>query len=562
MDPSSSGTSAGPSLDGLIATLASIFEDRDCRELEAALRKHGSQLEPTIDYLIHTTDPSPIIPRTRQRSPADDWPTRKKGRPSSIQSWLSPARPTPNHTACNLTSGAGDQKTPQTNEQPQTPRPGSSATPNLAKFKQAPAPLRPINEVLAQHPSSSKPAKRATLPPLFLSTPQQVSEHLPCCSLLYGILPKRLAWNLYERMIEDCSGAGTSKKPWIRNRWWLADREVQSPHSTAFFIARPTASESLVDDYNESAQYWYAGKPLEADAQPRYFLEEMDQARSAIESTVNQLLTNDPETLRRAQRSPTSNPIIRHAQEWDGPWRANVAASNCYRGSKENVGWHADQLTYLGPYPTIASLSLGTTRQFRLRPVANILESETEPLRTYSISLPHNSLLVMHGGCQERYKHCIPPQPSLDVFKNPNQPTDTRIERINITFRFYRPDFRPSRSIPIPNPSSSDPSVIPQESTEVRVTPRCRCGIPAILRADQKGKVAASRSSRRPDSSGQIAQPEFQFFWHCQAGQQNAGKGCSFFQILNFQNERRGPCLGDRKQTTIEQDLEAREEPV
>ena len=51
--------------------------------------------------------------------------------------------------------------------------------------------------------------------------------------------------------------------------------------------------------------------------------------------------------------------------EWGGGndggpiWRANVAASNCYRGGKESVGFHSDQLTYLGPYPTIASLSLG-----------------------------------------------------------------------------------------------------------------------------------------------------------------------------------------------------------
>ena len=40
-------------------------------------------------------------------------------------------------------------------------------------------------------------------------------------------------------------------------------------------------------------------------------------------------------------------------------WRANVAASNRYEGSQESVGFHSDQLTYLGPYPTIASLSLG-----------------------------------------------------------------------------------------------------------------------------------------------------------------------------------------------------------
>lgn len=40
-------------------------------------------------------------------------------------------------------------------------------------------------------------------------------------------------------------------------------------------------------------------------------------------------------------------------------WRANVAASNRYEGASESVGFHSDQLTYLGPYPTIASLSLG-----------------------------------------------------------------------------------------------------------------------------------------------------------------------------------------------------------
>lgn len=40
-------------------------------------------------------------------------------------------------------------------------------------------------------------------------------------------------------------------------------------------------------------------------------------------------------------------------------WRANVAASNRYEGSSESVGFHSDQLTNLGPYPTIASLSLG-----------------------------------------------------------------------------------------------------------------------------------------------------------------------------------------------------------
>lgn len=41
-------------------------------------------------------------------------------------------------------------------------------------------------------------------------------------------------------------------------------------------------------------------------------------------------------------------------------WRANFAAANCYEGAKETVGFHSDRLTSIGPYPTIASLSLGT----------------------------------------------------------------------------------------------------------------------------------------------------------------------------------------------------------
>ena len=40
-------------------------------------------------------------------------------------------------------------------------------------------------------------------------------------------------------------------------------------------------------------------------------------------------------------------------------WRANVAASNRYEGSQESVGFHSDQLTNIGPFATIASLSLG-----------------------------------------------------------------------------------------------------------------------------------------------------------------------------------------------------------
>ena len=36
-----------------------------------------------------------------------------------------------------------------------------------------------------------------------------------------------------------------------------------------------------------------------------------------------------------------------------------------YANGTECVGYHTDQLTYLGPHPTIASISLGCEREVR-----------------------------------------------------------------------------------------------------------------------------------------------------------------------------------------------------
>jgi len=128
----------------------------------------------------------------------------------------------------------------------------------------------------------------------------------------------------------------------------------------------------------------------------------MEEACEIIERIVNS-------EMRKRKRYPL---------EWAGTgtegqiWRANVAASNCYEGGKESVGFHSDQMTYLGPYPTIASLSLGlcrsfqkktrdifilsemigTRRVFRLREVIPFDEASARSSRTLNIPLPHNSV--------------------------------------------------------------------------------------------------------------------------------------------------------------------------
>ena len=83
--------------------------------------------------------------------------------------------------------------------------------------------------------------------------------------------------------------------------------------------------------------------------------------------------------------------------------------------------------------PTIASLTLGAERVFRVKKII----SDDNSTSTFDILLPHNSLLIMLPPFQEEYKHEIPKC-------KPNGVKPHRIsgpERLNITFRVARPNY-------------------------------------------------------------------------------------------------------------------------
>lgn len=89
---------------------------------------------------------------------------------------------------------------------------------------------------------------------------------------------------------------------------------------------------------------------------------------------------------------------------------------NLYRDGNDSNGWHADNEAALGTNPVIASLSLGATRQFKLK------HREDKDLRA-SVALTHGSLLLMQGETQHRWLHQIPK-------------TRRMVDpRINLTFR-------------------------------------------------------------------------------------------------------------------------------
>lgn len=96
-------------------------------------------------------------------------------------------------------------------------------------------------------------------------------------------------------------------------------------------------------------------------------------------------------------------------------YRFNSVLANLYRDGNDSMGWHADKEAELGRNPTIASLSFGAERLFKIRHV--------KTGETLDIALRHGDLLLMAGALQHHWRHCIP------------KTRQAKTPRINLTFR-------------------------------------------------------------------------------------------------------------------------------
>jgi alkylated DNA repair dioxygenase AlkB len=95
----------------------------------------------------------------------------------------------------------------------------------------------------------------------------------------------------------------------------------------------------------------------------------------------------------------------------------NHVLFNRYRDGADSIGLHADDEPELGREPVVATLSLGATRRFVVKPRRPSLGA------SHSLDVAHGSLLVMRGTCQRNYVHGVPRQASASG------------ERISLTFR-------------------------------------------------------------------------------------------------------------------------------
>ncbi|KAJ5491377.1 hypothetical protein N7539_002944 [Penicillium diatomitis] len=354
---------------------------------------------------------------------------------------------------------------------------------SIAPFKDGPA-----------HRKALRTRKGQTL---HLYSPDDVATYTPC-TIIHNFLPPKQANALLAELLQE-------SKYFSRYEFQLFNRTVKSPHTGSLYVSTP-------EEYRQHATEYRHGGTYQSNI--RQATPELRAVSCKVQNAVNEAIRNRirdfyPNGQKLKYQSPKE-------------WKPNAAFVNCYDGPAENVGFHSDDLTYLGPRATIGSLSLGVEREFRVRrilprdeedenddsakqaviqgngnlPAKNAsqrqgpLTSRADAQGQISIHLPHNSLLVMHAEMQEEWKHAITPAQTV----SPHPIAGNR--RINVTYRWFRDTLHP------------------------RSTPRCDCGEPTILRCAQRKQETRGR-----------------YMWMCQAGSTPGKESCSFFQWAEFDDD-------------------------
>lgn len=234
--------------------------------------------------------------------------------------------------------------------------------------------------------------------PVFLYTKEDLETTVPYCTIHYNFLPNDLASSLLQTIMDDTVD-------FVSSEFYLFGNRCVSKHDTKMYSSKPidgifyngveTKNKSEFTDYHGIAQV-------------------------LIEDQVNMEI-NDRGHL----------PF-----QYNGQWVGDLALCNKFYTKANNLDWHSDRLTYIGPHCTIASLSLGATREFRIRKQYSTNDTTSKFNTIYSIPLPHNTLLIMHAGFQEEFKHSVSSTTELIPHKVSGP------LRVNLTYRHYLPRYR------------------------------------------------------------------------------------------------------------------------
>lgn len=306
--------------------------------------------------------------------------------------------------------------------------------------------LKQYGRNIGQMKLCKRPGKAVTL-----YTKEEVEKNLPDLVFVRDFLTKELASKLLSALV-------SKRAAFTHNKFYIAGQKCQSKHYTAIF-------RDLDASDTEKFIYRDSGKK-----NVQKFFTEMKLCAYAVEDKVNEVLS---------KRKPKSSYQIQKG------WKANLCVSNLFQQEKQDLDWHSDKLTDIGPLPIIASISLGATRIFRVRKITAARNGGDSTI--FNIPLPHNTLLVMLPGTQEKFKHCVP---SVDGCLLDLHPVVGKV-RYSLTFRMIRNELLSGR-------------------------PKCpKCGSSMVLK----------RMFKRSETRGY-------YFWLC--GSQYSGYKCRGFYYGKF----------------------------
>lgn len=169
-------------------------------------------------------------------------------------------------------------------------------------------------------------------------------------SLLTNIKPPVQFYPKFLNSVDDFEWFQKSQNlEWTRSKISMYGKSISVPRDESLF--------------GDNLRYKYHGTQIEAAPCPDFLLEARDRIQALSE------------------------------------YQFNFVVGNRYRTGKDSIGWHSDNFPQIGKKPAIASLSLGSTRLFKLR--------HKHSGETIDYHLESGSLLIMLPGCQEDWVHAV-----------------------------------------------------------------------------------------------------------------------------------------------------------
>ena len=183
-----------------------------------------------------------------------------------------------------------------------------------------------------KHPSRSVANVTRKGQTLYLYSPDDIARHTPC-SIIHNFLPPAEAEKLLRELLVEA-------RTYSKQTFKVFDNVVQSPHTMCFYVSSLSEAEAQRKDYI------YNGAAID---DIRQLTPEMRMVSAKVQEAVNR------EIEHRIKNFYPEGKKLRYQSPRD--WKPNAAFVNCYDGGGESVGYHSDQLTYLGPRAVIGRTS-------------------------------------------------------------------------------------------------------------------------------------------------------------------------------------------------------------